>query len=163
MSTFSDSVPAGGEGAITINLNSNGQTGRFHGVFEVASNDETPEDQAIKFEVNASVLNLAGPASRLTFDEPAGATELIDPTGFNRHGLLNAFDGSAELGVAGLDANTGTALAVSGGGGASTGRNFQTPNATAAKTTTIPNTRLDFEDFLLFTSTEGSRTRNTGR
>ena len=60
---------------------------------------------------------MLGPVARITFDDAAGATELIDASGNNRNGVVSPFDGSATLGEAGLSAETGTALRVSGGGG----------------------------------------------
>ena len=115
---FVGAVPGGGEGKINLQLDSKGETGLFKATVEVKSNDETPEDQVISFEVSASVLNLAGPASRLTLDEEAGASELLDITGFNRHGVVNPFDGVATLGESGLKPETGSAMKVSNGGGA---------------------------------------------
>ncbi len=115
---FSETVGPRGEGTIEMTIDSKGATGLFQATVEVKTNDETAEDQAISFDVSASVLNLAGPTARLTFDEPAGTTDLVDVTGFNRHGMVNAFDGSATLGEAGLQAETGTSLDVSGGGAA---------------------------------------------
>ncbi|MGY8687669.1 MAG: LamG-like jellyroll fold domain-containing protein, partial [Verrucomicrobiales bacterium] len=116
---FTAAVDPRGEGAINFQIDSKGQTGLFSATIEVKTDDATPEDQSISFEISASVLNLAGPASRLTLDEAAGSTDLIDITGFNRHGVVKPFDGVASLGEAGLKAQTGTAMRVSGGGGGS--------------------------------------------
>lgn len=114
---FTPSVEPRGAGTIDVQIDALGQTGLFQASIEVQTNDATPEDQTLTVEITASVLNLLGPAAHLPLDEPAGSTELIDVTGFNRHGVINAFDGVVTLGGPGLHPETGTAMTVSGGGG----------------------------------------------
>lgn len=114
---FPNEVPAGGQGTINLQLDSGCIAGAYQAIVEIKSDDETVEDQTISLEISAGVVNLLGPVARISLDDAAGATDLADASGNNRNGVVSPFDGSATLGEAGLNAETGTALKVSGGGG----------------------------------------------
>jgi hypothetical protein len=106
---------------IKFTFSPEGRIGEFAAVFEVVNDDVDADDQTRLIEVTASVVNLQGPIAHYSLDEAAGATEMLDVTGFGRHGT---FVGSATPGEAALA--TGSAVKVADGGyGSVDGRQFK--------------------------------------
>ncbi|HUF60921.1 MAG TPA: LamG-like jellyroll fold domain-containing protein [Verrucomicrobiales bacterium] len=61
--------------------------------------------------VSASIINLNGPIAHYRLDELAGASTVLDSTGFERNATVN---GSPSLGEPGLDPATGTSILFTG-------------------------------------------------
>ncbi|MGY8686976.1 MAG: sugar-binding protein, partial [Verrucomicrobiales bacterium] len=101
-------IAPGAVGEINYTLTP-GRTGAFNFNIDIESDDVDADDKLKTVALTASVINFAGPAVHYTMDGDAGATELIDVTGYNRHGTLDG----ATLGGAGLA--TGESMSVSGG------------------------------------------------
>ncbi len=99
---------------VSISFSPEGRTGDFSAVLEIQNDDTDADDQTRTVEVSASVVNLQGPIAHFSMDEAAGSTEMLDVTGFGRHGTFVDGEGSTTLGAEGLAG--GTALTVNGGG-----------------------------------------------
>jgi len=114
-------VPPGDAGEIVLRFNRKGAIGQFTGTMEVTTNDPDEFDQVIVVELRAALIDREGPIAHYRVDEPVGATEMPDATGFGRHGTYG--DGVG-LGVEALA--TGTAMEVGGGSFASiAGEHFE--------------------------------------
>ena len=106
----------------------NRSIGDFSVTFEIVNDDVDADDQTRFVEVTASVVNLQGPIAHYSLDEAAGTTEMLDITGFHRHGT---FENAITLGKPALA--TGTAMIVAEGGfGQVDGRQLPIENFTVS-------------------------------
>ena len=107
-------VPPGEAGEIKLLFDRQGAIGQFSGTMEVTTNDPDEFDQVIEVDLRAALIDREGPIAHYRLDEPAGATEMPDATGFGHNGIYG--DGIT-LGTEALA--TGTAMEVGGGSFAS--------------------------------------------
>lgn len=107
-------VPPGGAGEIKLLFDRQGAIGQFTGALEIITNDPDEFDQIISVELRAALIDREGPIAHYRLDEPPGATEMPDATGFGRNG---AYGEGITLGAEALA--TGTAMEVSAGSFAS--------------------------------------------
>ncbi|MFT4639086.1 MAG: hypothetical protein ACI8T1_002410 [Verrucomicrobiales bacterium] len=105
---FPTEIAPGESEEATINFDSSGITGSFNATLSYKTNDPDPSEADLTATLTASVLNLAGPIARWAFDETDGS-EMLDITGFNRHGVYEG----ATLGQEALA--TGTSALFGGG------------------------------------------------
>ncbi|MEM7385830.1 MAG: LamG-like jellyroll fold domain-containing protein, partial [Verrucomicrobiota bacterium] len=98
---------------ITYTFNTLGETGAFVATLVLTSDD--PDTPMKEIALSASVINQAGPGGHYPLDEAAGAVEIFDITGYDRHGLADTSVGTVTFGEGAL-AGTGTAAKVSAGG-----------------------------------------------
>lgn len=110
---FPGTIAPQSQADIEFTFNPGGRTGDFMATFEITSDDVDAGDQTRTVEVTASVVNLQGPIAHYTLDEAEGASEMVDVSGYGRHGAYEAGGGSLALGQEALA--TGSALRVSDG------------------------------------------------
>ncbi len=101
-----------------IGFDSNGQTGSYTATLTYNTNDPDATESTLSATLSASVLNLAGPIARWSLDDADG-TEMLDISGWNRHGTYSG----ASLGQDALVSGT-SALFQGGAYGAVPGETF---------------------------------------
>jgi hypothetical protein len=87
-----------------------GRTGDFQFNIDIASDDVDETDKTTTVAVTAAVIDDAGPSAHYSLDEADGASEMLDITGYGRHGT---YDGV----TLGQDALIPTGTAGGFGGG----------------------------------------------
>lgn len=103
-------VPPGEAGEIKLMFDRKGAIGQFTGAMEVTTNDPDEFDMVVAVELSAALIDREGPIGHYRLDEPAGASEMPDATGFGRNG---SYGEGITLGAEALAG--GTAMEVGGG------------------------------------------------
>ncbi len=93
---FPASVAPSESGEVRYRFDSRGESGGFLAELVIRSNDE--EEAEFRVGVSASVINRNGPVAHYRLDEEAGAGEVNDTSGWDRHGAVGA-EGTVVQGV----------------------------------------------------------------